>query len=113
MRRSMKRAFLLIVFVFLVCTPALTPRASDAQASNILVLAHANLIDGVSAAPIIDATVVIRGSLIQEILKGSASIPAGAKVIDLKGRWVLPGFVDAHAHLADLAAARRALASGA
>jgi imidazolonepropionase-like amidohydrolase len=34
-------------------------------------------------------------------------------VLDLKGRWLLPGFVDAHAHLADLGAARRALASGA
>jgi imidazolonepropionase-like amidohydrolase len=34
-------------------------------------------------------------------------------VVDLKGRWLLPGFVDAHVHVADLASARRALRSGA
>lgn len=36
-----------------------------------------------------------------------------APVLDLKGHWLLPGFVDAHVHVADLAAARRVLRSGA
>jgi len=30
---------------------------------------------------------------------GPAEIPAGAQVIDAKGGWVLPGFIDAHTHL--------------
>ena len=110
---NMQRTVHLILLLSLVCAPAIAPRASQAQASDSIVLAHANLIDGVSATPIIDATVVIRGGLIESVAKGSAAIPAGARVIDVKGRWLLPGFVDAHAHLADLAAARRALASGA
>jgi len=41
------------------------------------------------------------------------SAPTGAQVIDIKGRWLLPGFVDAHVHLRDLAAARHAVQSGA
>lgn len=33
-------------------------------------------------------------------------------MLDLKGRWLLPGFVDAHTHLRDLKTARMVLASG-
>ena len=34
------------------------------------------------------------------------------KTIDLKGKYVLPGLIDAHTHAADFAAFRRALESG-
>jgi hypothetical protein len=30
--------------------------------------------------------------------RGKVAIPAGAKVMDLKGSYILPGFVDTHAH---------------
>jgi imidazolonepropionase-like amidohydrolase len=103
---------LLISFAFL-CACAFAPLPSQAQASPYFVITHANLIDGVSAAPIGDATVFIRDGRIEIVVTGKAELPRGASVLDLKGRWLLPGFVDAHAHLADMAAARRALASGA
>src|SRR4029453_10694471 len=70
-------------------------------------------IDGISAAPLNDATVIVRDGRIEKIIAGRTDLPSGATVLDLKGRWLLPGFVDAHAHLADMGAARRALASGA
>ena len=38
--------------------------------------------------------------------------PAGAVVIDLAGRWLLPGLIDAHEHLRDLEQARAIVASG-
>ncbi len=37
----------------------------------------------------------------------------GGPVIDLSGHWLLPGFVDAHVHVGNLADAKRALRSGA
>ncbi len=77
-----------------------------------LAIIHANVIDGISAQPLHDATVVVRDGHIESVSTGKMEIPAGATVIDLKGRWLLPGFVDAHAHLSDLRAARAALASG-
>ena len=49
---------------------------------------------------------IVRGGKIEQI--GKMNPPAGAEVIDLKGRWLLPGFVDAHAHISNLAAARAA-----
>lgn len=89
---------------------AATLQAQTAGA-NSLVLEHANVIDGVSNAPILDATVVVANGRIQSV--GQSAAAAQGKVIDLKGHWLLPGFVDAHTHVGDLASARRALLSGA
>src|SRR6185503_11403602 len=105
---------LLLLAALLLASPLVTvSRASRNQAKNILVITHANLIDGISNAPLRDATVIVRDDRIERVATGNVDVPAGATVLDLKGRWLLPGFIDAHAHLADLGAARRALASGA
>jgi imidazolonepropionase-like amidohydrolase len=89
------------------------PCAAQSPSSPPLAIVHANVIDGVSPQALRDATVIVRDGRIESVTTGSAPIPAGAAVLDLKGRWLLPGFVDAHAHIADLRAARVALASGA
>jgi imidazolonepropionase-like amidohydrolase len=77
-----------------------------------LVLTHANVIDGVRQTPLRDVNIVIRGGRIESI--GAAPLPGGAGIqtIDLHGRWVLPGLIDAHVHIASLANAQRALESG-
>lgn len=91
--------------------PGTAPAASQ-EASEGLVLTHAHLIDGLSADARHDVTVVVRGDRIEEVSSEPVAIPAGATVIDLDGRWLLPGLVDAHAHVRDLASARAALAVG-
>ncbi|HJU64317.1 MAG TPA: amidohydrolase family protein [Gemmatimonadaceae bacterium] len=78
-----------------------------------IVITNATVIDGVASAPLRDATVVIRAGKIERIGTGRADVAAGATVLDLRGRWLLPGLIDAHAHLRDLPSARAALASGA
>ena len=100
-------------FLLLLLFAAFLEPAGQAQDSTpVLVLEHANLIDGISPEVVRDATVVVRGGRIESIGK-NAGAPTGAEVVDVKGRWLLPGFVDAHVHLRNLAAARRALQSGA
>lgn len=83
---------------------------SSQSRSSSFAITRANVIDGVSNEPLLDVTVIVREGKIEQI--GKISPPAGVVVIDLKGRWLLPGFVDAHAHIANLAAARAALQSG-
>jgi imidazolonepropionase-like amidohydrolase len=105
------KLFCILPALILVASLSASPRTVSSQSeSSSLVLAHANVIDGVSNEPQLDVTVIVRNGKIEQI--GKMSPPAGAEVIDLKGRWLLPGFVDAHAHISNLAAARAALQSG-
>ena len=47
-----------------------------------------------------DADVVIRNSRISEIgHRGSVTVPAGATIIDVAGKTIVPGFVDTHSHM--------------
>ena len=65
-----------------------------------LVLEGATLIDGTGRAPLADAVVVIEGSRITAVgTRGSLAYPAGAEVISLAGRTILPGLIDSHVHL--------------
>ena len=81
-------------------------------AQRPLVLTHANVVDGRSAQPTMNATVVVSGRTIERIVAGPFTPPADAEVIDVGGRWVVPGLIDAHTHISNLASARRALESG-
>jgi imidazolonepropionase-like amidohydrolase len=56
------------------------------------------------------ATVLVRDGRIASVGPGPA--PAGVATIDVGGRYVVPGLMDAHTHLDNLAAARRALETG-
>ncbi|HXG70477.1 MAG TPA: amidohydrolase family protein [Gemmatimonadaceae bacterium] len=88
-----------------------TPAGSQ-PSTEVLVLTRANLIDGMSKRPLRDMTVVVRAGRIESISRAPVRVPAGAKVIDLGGRWLLPGLIDAHVHLRDPDSARAALRSG-
>lgn len=77
-----------------------------------LFLAHANVVDVTSGNLLRDATVeVIRGK-INRVSREAITPPAGATVIDIKGKYLLPGLIDAHVHIRDRASAKRALESG-
>jgi imidazolonepropionase-like amidohydrolase len=56
------------------------------------------------------ATVVLRAGKIESI--GSGAAPAGVRVVDLGGRYVIPGLIDAHVHIGSLAQMRAAVESG-
>lgn len=45
-----------------------------------------------------DGTLVMEGSTITA-LGSDVVVPEGAEIIDAQGKWVLPGFIDAHTHL--------------
>jgi imidazolonepropionase-like amidohydrolase len=65
-----------------------------------LVLTNANLIDAVTPGVVAGASVTVEGDRIVEILDGRRS-PAmqGARIVDLRGGYLLPGLWDAHVHL--------------
>ena len=64
------------------------------------VLRGFQLIDGTGSAPVADALLVIDNDLIRDVGKGGElPLPQGAEVIDLTGKTVMPGLIDAHVHL--------------
>jgi imidazolonepropionase-like amidohydrolase len=82
------------------------------SATPVVVLRHANLADGVRGAIATNAAIVIRDGQIAQIENEPFNAPAGATIIDVGGRYVVPGLIDAHTHISTLANARRALESG-
>lgn len=68
--------------------------------SPVVALAHVRVIDGTGGPAVADQTVVIEDGVIRSIgAASSASIPAGARVLDLAGHSVIPGLVGMHDHL--------------
>jgi imidazolonepropionase-like amidohydrolase len=95
-----------------VCAAALVCSAvASAQTSEPIAITHANVIDGTSATVQRNVTILVRGRTIERIGAGIA-VPNGAREIDVAGRYVVPGLIDAHTHLASLDNAKRALESG-
>ena len=83
-----------------------------------LALTNASVVNVRTGAITRDATVVLRGGKIESIgtpRPGSGQAPAalsGARVLDLHGRYLVPGLIDAHVHIATLPQLRAALESG-
>jgi len=72
------------------------------MAENLLVVQGGKLIDGTGRPPIDNSVIVIQAGKFQAVGKsGEVSIPADAHVIDVRGKTVLPGFIDGHGHLED------------
>jgi imidazolonepropionase-like amidohydrolase len=63
-----------------------------------LVIRGVTLIDGTGRAPVPDTTVLIEGNRIAAVGANIAA-PAGARVIDGAGKFLMPGMIDAHIHL--------------
>lgn len=65
----------------------------------VLVLRGATVVPCTGEAPLPSASVLIRGERIAEVGPADRiSIPSGARVVDVSGRWLVPGLVDAHVH---------------
>ncbi|MEE8160910.1 MAG: amidohydrolase family protein [Acidobacteriota bacterium] len=67
--------------------------------SDLLVISGGTLIDGNGGPPLEHAMLLIKQGRIEQISQvGRISIPEGARVIDSRGKTILPGFIDGHIH---------------
>ena len=80
---------------------AVTHPTAQAQApSTRMAIVGGTVVDGNGGAPIADAVVLIDGARITAVgARSAVPIPADARQIDARGRWVLPGLIDTNVHL--------------
>ncbi|MBM3784802.1 MAG: amidohydrolase family protein [Acidobacteria bacterium] len=77
-------------FLFVLGAAAQTP-------SNVTVIRNAKILTITKGT--FDGSVLIRDGKIAEV-GPNVAVPAGAKVIDAGGQYVMPGIIDCHSHLA-------------
>ncbi|MBI4445075.1 MAG: amidohydrolase family protein [Acidobacteria bacterium] len=86
-----------LVYIFCFFLSTMQP---PAQAADITVFQGATIIDGRSATPLRDAVLVVEGAVIRYLgTKSGYTVPAGARVVDLTGKSVIPGLFDMHVHM--------------
>lgn len=70
------------------------------SADSVIALVGATLIDGNGGAPLADAVVIVRGNRIAAVGSRTAvTVPQRARVIDARGKVLVPGFVDTNVHV--------------
>jgi imidazolonepropionase-like amidohydrolase len=72
----------------------------EVESDETLVLVNGTLIDGTGADSLPDALVVIqKGRIIAVGSHVEVDVPVDAKIIDVQGATILPGFINAHVHM--------------
>ncbi len=85
----MRKLTLLITFVVMTI-------ASSAQQT---ILHCGKLVDVVNSKVLSNYSIIIQGNKIKEVKEGYVPGAAGDKIIDLKNKTVMPGWIDMHVHM--------------
>jgi imidazolonepropionase-like amidohydrolase len=95
-----------IVLLTLCCVlfAASAPAQQAPAVASLLAIRAGKFIDVEAGRTLSDQIILVRGTKI-EAVGPNLKVPEGVQVIDLSNMWVLPGLVDCHTHLADLASA--------
>jgi len=93
----MKGAALALLLALAGCT----------SGDGVIALEGATLIDGSGGEPVRDALVLVQQGHIQAVARvNEIPVPRGAQVVNLIGKTIIPGLIDAHAHVERWAAER-------
>ena len=74
------------------------------SAPDGLALIGATLIDGTGRPPLANAVLVVRRGHVESVgTRAGFELPQKTSELDVTGRWIIPGLIDAHVHLAPAA----------
>lgn len=104
----MKKGLTTLRVLFLLAALA---AAGPARSETIYI--HAGrLLDVPGKAPRGPSTVIVENGRIKAVESGHTAAPPGARTIDLRDRFVLPGLIDSHVHLSSDRAGNEGLLAG-
>lgn len=90
-----------VAVVALLAITSLNAPRLEAQPQATTVLVGATVIDGTGAPGKAGQTIVITGGKVAALFAdGRGRVPVGAVVHDLRGKFVIPGLIDGHVHVA-------------
>jgi len=93
-RRQFAALLSFVIAVFCLLAACTKPQ------SSVVAISHVTVIDMTGAPPALDQTVLIdKAKIIALGPSNSVSIPYGAKVLDARGKFLIPGLSDMHVHL--------------
>ncbi|MPY89399.1 MAG: amidohydrolase family protein [Luteitalea sp.] len=99
--RLRRSALLAIIPVSLACSPPPPSGATgNADDGRVAAFVGARIIDGTGRSPVEDGVLIVREGRIEAV--GPAADhppPAGARRVDLRGKTLMPGMINAHGHV--------------
>jgi len=95
--------------------PSLDAREAVANADGVIpqvfiAMTNANVVDVRNETILRNVTVTVRDGKILSV--GTENPPRGSQVVDMRGRFITPGFFEGHFHGGNVGSAQRALVSG-
>lgn len=105
------RVFLAVLFMAFPASAFADPPFAPAHQGERIVYRGATIIDGTGGPVQPDMAVITNGERIEEVLPAARLTPAmigSARIVDLTGRYLLPGLIDSHQHMATPPNRRRA-----
>jgi imidazolonepropionase-like amidohydrolase len=95
----MRAVLLTLVLLAGTAAAAAQPAAPAAEPGPVTIIHAGRLLDRPGQRPRGPSTIIVSGGRIVEVRDGHSAPPAGARLIDLSDRFVLPGLIDSHVHL--------------
>jgi imidazolonepropionase-like amidohydrolase len=99
-----------VSFIFILLLIS-SPLAAQLQQKNY-VLINVNVFNGVDNRITMGSVIFIKAGKIEKLGKAGDVIPKEYEVIDCLGNYAIPGMMDVHTHIDNMANAKRALHSG-
>ncbi len=95
----MSAPFRVVVLLALATAPAFLLAQQPPRAAGIVAIRGGTVLT-VTKGTIANGVVVLRDGKIEAVGGAATTIPQGADIVDASGRFVSPGIIDAHSHIA-------------
>src|SRR5438132_6081455 len=92
------RTAALVCILLVLFVPVQTGQSQERTENKPTVLRGATVIDGLGNPAIPDAVIVIEKDRIKNIGPKGTTYPSDANVVDVSGKFIIPGLVDSHVH---------------
>src|SRR5713226_4608499 len=100
MARLLKRPAASVAALLVFAAFSFQSAHAQTPAGGTVAMTGARVIDGTGRAPLEQATIIITNGRIDAVGRAAAvKIPAGATRVDMSGKTIMPGIINAHGHL--------------